>query len=407
MIPFCRTFRFAACFIHFGLLIASGFATPVRGDEPAPTTVFQNGTEGYNVFRIPALIRAANGDLLAFCEAREGGDASEIDLVLKRSSDDGRTWGSLRVVQESDDFRDLFAGEVPPITVGNPAPVVDLLDPKHPGRIWLPFTLENDRVFVTHSDDHGQTWAKRREITADVKLAEWGWYATGPVHSIQIQRGPHRGRLVVPADHRLGDDGADRGLEGAQVLISDDHGMTWRLGAIDDTYEDDLKANETTVVELADGRLYFNTRDQKGKAPGTRGGAFSEDGGDSLVDSGNDRYKWFVPEPDPLDPPVVQCSLLRVSTGPATDRRDVILFTGPDENGPSGPGRSDLRVRYSTDEAKTWRDGPLIHEGPAAYSDMVQLSGGDVGILFEAGLKGTKRYDRILFQRFDPTGLSR
>lgn len=54
-------------------------------------TVFAARTEGYNVFRIPVLIRAANGDLLAFCEAREGSDASEMDLVRKRSTDGGKT----------------------------------------------------------------------------------------------------------------------------------------------------------------------------------------------------------------------------------------------------------------------------------------------------------------------------
>ena len=97
-------------------------------------TVFHNGTDGYNIFRIPAIIRATNGDLLAFCEAREGGDASAIDLVMKRSSDEGRTWGELRVVQDKEDFRDLFGAQPPAITVGNPAPVVDHMDPEHPGR---------------------------------------------------------------------------------------------------------------------------------------------------------------------------------------------------------------------------------------------------------------------------------
>ena len=283
----------------------------------------------------------------------------------------------------------MFDGEIPPITVGNPAPVVDLLDPNHPGRIWLPFTIENDRVFVTSSDDHGANWSERREITADVKLDAWGWYATGPVHSQQIQNGPHRGRLVVPADHRLGDRGADRGPLGAQAILSDDHGLSWRLGAVDVSYEDGLNANETTVVELSDGTLYFNTRDQNGEASGTRGEAWSSDGGESF-ESRRANWQSFRPAPAALDSPVVQCALLRVG--------DRVLFSGPDENGPTGKGRSDLRIRYSDDQAQSWQDGPLIHVGPAAYSDLVPLDGGKVGVLFEAGDAGQKNaYQRIVF----------
>lgn len=359
--------------------------------EKPPVTVFKQGEEGYKVFRIPAIIRAGNGDLLAFSEARQGGDATEIDMVLKRSSDGGRTWGKLETVLESEHFLDLFGDEPPEITIGNPAPVVDHLNPDFPGRIWLPFTLENDRVFVTFSDDSGKTWAPRREITADVKKESWGWYATGPVHSIQLQNGPHRGRIVIPCDHRISDDGEDRGPNGVHSIISDDHGKTWRIGGLDETYDDGLNANETTVVELKGGVLYFNTRDQNGEAPGTRGEAWSRDGGETLV-SGSGEWKKFRPVSGVLDPPVVQCALLRASN-------DLILFSGPDENGPSGKGRSDLRLRYSSDEAKTWSDGPLIHTGPAAYSDMVNLGNGEVGVLFEAGDPGQKNaYERIQFQ---------
>lgn len=361
------------------------------------TTVFKAGTEGYNVYRIPAIIRAANGDLLAFCEAREAGDASEIDLVMKRSADQGKSWSSLQIVQESNDFQSLYPETA--ITVGNPAPVVDLLDPDHPGRIWLPFTVENDRVYVTYSDDHGQSWSKAREITKDVKLDTWGWYATGPVHSIQLQHGLHRGRLVVPCDHRLGDDGADRGPNGIQVVFSDDHGQSWKLGAIDDTYEDGLNSNETTVVELNDGSLYFNTRDQNGKAPGTRGDVYSADGGTTFTGSGDSKYKWVVPSPEVLDPPVVQCALLRVFSKKQGGKQDLILFSAPDENGPTGKGRSDLRIRYTTDETSSWIDGALIHTGPAAYSDMVLTNQSDqqLGILFEAGDAGGSPYQRIDF----------
>lgn len=386
---------------HLVVLFLGLIAAPLSAANSFTSVpVFENGADGYKVFRIPAIIQAANGDLLAFCEARTGGDASEIDLVSKRSTDQGQTWQALQIVQDHSDFVSLFEGTPPPITIGNPAPVVDLLDPQHPGRVWLPFTLENDRVFITFSDDHGKTWAPRRELTTDVKRDSWGWYATGPVHSIQIQNGKHKGRLVIPSNHRIGDKGADQGPEGSQLLLSDDHGKTWRLGAIDDTYEDDLRANETTVVELSDGRLYINTRDQQGKSPGTRGAAYSSDGGESYEPATNKDYKWFSPLSAPFDPPVVQCSLLRATPADDSAATSVILFSGPDENGPTGKGRSDLRIRFSTDDTKTWQDGPLLHTGPAAYSDMVELEPGHVGVLFEAGDKGSKSANRIDFLTF-------
>jgi sialidase-1 len=372
------------------LVGGSDFAAAQAKTEFALTHVFTAGEEGYRIYRIPALIRAANDDLLAFCEAREGGDASKIDLVMKRSTDGGKSWGKLSVVQAADDCRDLFGENPPPITVGNPAPVVDLLDPKHPGRIWLPFTVENARVFVIYSDNHGATWSVRREITAAVRKPAWGWYATGPVHSIQLTRGKYKGRLVIPCDHRIGAQGADTGTLGAHAVVSDDHGQTWRLGAVDESYGDGLGANETTVVELNDGRLLFNTRDQNGKAPGTRGVAWSRDGGESF-ESGDPAWRNFRPIAGVLDPPVVQCALQRAG-------EDLLVFSGPDQNGPSGRGRSDLRLRWSRDEGVSWQEGPLVYVGPAAYSDMVMTAQGTLGLLFECGDAGQKNaYQRIVF----------
>ncbi|MCA9043459.1 MAG: exo-alpha-sialidase [Planctomycetaceae bacterium] len=377
------------------------FASPLLAADYEFVPVFQNGTGGYNAYRIPAIVQAANGDLLAFCEAREGGDASKIDLVMKRSTDEGKSWSQLQVVQAADDFKSLFGENPPPITAGNPAPVVDHLDPEHAGRIWLPFTLENDKVFVVYSDDNGATWSPRRDITSSVKREGWGWYATGPVHSIQLQRGEHKGRLVVPCDHRLGSGGADRGPCGGHCIYSDDHGLTWKIGGVDGAYEDDLEPNETTVVELNDGRLCFNARDQNGKAPGTRAVVYSNDGGATFEHQTEGPFPIYQPLEGVIDPPVVQCSLQRMASTLDGAKSNLILFSGPDDNGPTGKGRSDLRLRYSTDETQAWHDGPLIHTGPAAYSDMVRLSGEVVGILFEAGKTGTKSYNEIWFVRVE------
>ena len=102
-------------------------------------TVFKAGEDGYHTYRIPAIVRAKNGDLLAFAEGRKNGrsDHGDIDIVLKRSSDDGKTWGPMQLVQ------DEWADPTAKVWIGNPTPVVDLLDPKHPGRIWLVFTRSN------------------------------------------------------------------------------------------------------------------------------------------------------------------------------------------------------------------------------------------------------------------------
>lgn len=375
-------------------LLACGLASGAFAEERPTAVVYQNGKGGYPNYRIPAIVQAANGDLLAFCEARQGGDASEIDLILKRSIDNGKNWHEKELVQSHEEFRGLYPADTP-ITVGNPVPIVDHLDPQHPGRIWLPFNVENERVFVIFSDDHGKSWSPPRDITPDVKREGWGWYANGPCHGIQMQHGQYRGRLVVPADHRLGQGGQDKGPNGVQVFFSDDHGQSWKLGAVDDTYEDGLNANETTVCELADGRLYFNTRDQNGDAPGNRGEAFSSDGGETFLPSGDPSYQFFKPSSPVLDPPVVQCSVWHAGN-------NLILFSGPDESGPSGPGRSDLRIRFSPDGGGTWLDGPLLHTGPAAYSDLVMLNQeqGVFGVLFEAGGPKSTRYDSIFFTTF-------
>ena len=86
--------------------------------------------------------------VLAFCEGRKtgGGDHGDLDLLMKRSTDGGRTWSPQSIVYEE--------GGDAKITIGNPCPVVD----RSTGTIWLPFCRDNKQVFITRSDDDGKTW---------------------------------------------------------------------------------------------------------------------------------------------------------------------------------------------------------------------------------------------------------
>ncbi len=318
---------------------------------PRQTPLFVAGRDGCHTYRIPALVRTNSGVLLAFCEGRRksAADHGDVDLVLKRSFDRGATWTPMQVVYDDGDH-----------TIGNPCPVVD----RETGRVWLPFCRDNDRVFVTYSDDDGATWARPREITKDVKKPSWKWYATGPGHGIQLRSG----RLLIPCDHR------DAGLKDypmrSHVIYSDDHGATWRLGGVLDS-----QTNECVAVETADGRVYLNMRSYAGKH--RRAVAWSDDGG----------LTWTPVElDDQLVEPVCQASAARVAPG-------LVLFSNP-----ASTKRMNLTVRVSRDECKTWSAGQVLWPGPSAYSDLCVAAEDSVCCLYERGL--TSPYEQIVFAQF-------
>jgi sialidase-1 len=348
-------------------------------------TVFKSGDDAYHTYRIPAIVRAENGDLLAFAEGRKdsAGDHGNIDIVMKRSKDGGESWEAMTLVQ--DEWSDPTAR----VWIGNPSPVVDLLDERAPGRIWLAFTRSNAGMFVTHSDDHGKTWAKRRDVSKETLDPDWGWCAAGPVHAIQLKRGTHKGRLVVPCDHQQ----KDAGTWGAHLMLSDDHGKTWRLGAADTrSLGDAIHPNECVAVELNDGRIYVNARDQHGSNPATRAVAYSSDGGETFDAP-------FAPEPN-ITTPVVQNSAIRFAGKSDGNDRSILIYSCPGHR----KQRRDLTILASFDEGQSWPIKTVLHKGPAAYSDLIKLDDERVGVLYEGG---EKSYGEIVFSVFEVDDLSR
>ena len=179
--------------------------------------VFVSGRENTHTFRIPALVKTKSGAILALCEARRAGrsDHGDIDLVLRRSEDDGRSWSGMRVLANNGSH-----------TMGNPAPVLD----QRTGTIWLPFSQDNKRVLLISSADDGKTWSKARDITKDVLPANWHWVGPGPGHGIQLTRGPRAGRLVVPCWAGVERDVPFGATQLSYVIYSDDAGRSWRHG---------------------------------------------------------------------------------------------------------------------------------------------------------------------------------
>jgi sialidase-1 len=354
-----RTLLATAC-----LLLAA--ALRAHAAEPEQTAVFVSGRGGYHTYRIPALLVTPKGTLLAFCEGRKdsGGDAGDIDLLLKRSLDGGKTWGKAQVVWDGAD------------TCGNPCPVVDA----RTGTVWLLLThnLGGDTqekivngtakatrtVWVAHSDDDGATWSKPAEITRDVKKPDWTWYATGPGVGIQLRDG----RLVVPCDNQVAGSKARQ----AHVILSDDGGKTWKLGGVVGP-----QCNESQVVELADGRLLLNIRSYRGN--NRRLVAVSKDRGETFSEPAEDKD---------LIEPVCQASILRYPGD-----RGGLLFSNP-----ASTKRQRLTVRLGRDDGKTWPQARVLHDGPAAYSCLAVLPDGTVACLYERGDKSP--YETITCARF-------
>ncbi|WP_079051118.1 sialidase family protein [Streptomyces curacoi] len=350
---------------------------------------FRAGREGYASFRIPAVVVSRPGTVLAFCEGRvdSARDHGHIDIVLKRSTDGGRTWGPLQVAADNNWH-----------LAGNPAPVV--LDT---GRILLVYirnhaTATEDailrgevsdadgrRIWVRHSDDDGLTWSSSKEITAQVKRPGWRWYATTPGHAIQLSTG----RVVVPANHTIPPTGTDTGTEArynsGHCLLSDDRGANWYLGYVDENTDGYVNVNETTAAELPDGRVYFNTRNDS-PSPGNRADAHSADGGKTLV-------KPFRPQAG-LAAPICEGSVLQLRDP------DVLLFSGPADPA----ARALMTIRASTDGGTTWRPVHTVDGLPAAYSDLVRIDAGTVGLLYETGDFGP--YETITFRRLPVTQLT-
>ena len=340
--------------------------------------LFISGEGGYTRYRIPALAVSTQGTVLAFCEARKftGADSDQIDLFLRRSFDNGETFEEVQVVATQEDW-----------VCGNPAPVVD----RDTGTIWL-LLCKNRKdgpegmicegkaprtVWVTSSTDDGASWAEPREITPVVKPSEWSWYATGPVHGIQLTSG----RLVIPCDHIVLKDYKRSDPYYSHILYSDDHGETWEIGG-----SPDEGTNESTVVEMADGWLYLNCRNkyQLPEGGNFRAIAWSGDGGESFSPVVHDAA---LPEP------ICQASVCRF-TDETQHGRNRVLFSNP-----ASRTRDHMTVRLSYDECRTWPVAKELHAGPAAYSDLCVAPDMNICCLYERGAGGA--YETITFARFN------
>lgn len=351
-------------------------ARPAK-DPVCETTLWSPGTGGYAAYRIPALIRTG-GTLVAFAEARRNSpsDSGDIEVVERRSTDGGCTWTPQQTV--ADNGTSVIGNQVPLVTAAGGLALITngqsgsvTQDEIQAGAVSA---ADGRRVYIQASADAGVTWSARREITSQVKLPGWRWFATGPGHGVTVERGGALGRFVVAADHT----GETRDQRGIEAMISDDSGRTWRIGAVDDhsAPDDPVRPDETSAAELLDGRLYFSSRNVDGSLqtpPLGRGYTYSLSDGSTFSAPSRPMPGLVAPE--------AEGSVLQDPGLPAGVSCHPLLYSGPED-----PAiRQHLVIRRSDDGGITWYDIAEIiaPDGPAAYSDIVKVNRTTLGIAYE------------------------
>ena len=349
----------------------------------AKQDLFEARSHGYRTCRIPAVAATGSDTVLVTAEARtgQGGDFDDSDVLLRRSIDGGKTFGS---VVKMVDHR----------TFGNgPTHNVVMIPDKDDGPVHVLFCHDYARVFSTRSDDDGITFSEPVDITHvfDKFRGEYPWRvcATGPGHGLQLRNG----RLIVPvwlSDETGTEMGA--GLRGhrpsiVSLIYSDDHGATWRRGEMVCRHGDRVgrvdvvNPSESVAVELSDGRVLFNIRSESRAE--RRLLAISPDG---VTD-------WdIVGFDDALLEPVCMAAILRYDW-PHDNEPGRILFANPRnlENRIIPPGghlardRKCLTVQLSEDDGTNWRIARALEAGPAGYSDMARLRDGTILCFYECG----------------------
>ncbi|MDG2254096.1 MAG: sialidase family protein [Opitutaceae bacterium] len=311
-------------------------------------------------FRIPSLVTAPNGDIIAAIDERvesckDLGKNRDINIVIRRSNDNGITWSKIETVV------DFPFG----ISASDPSMILD----RETNEILLFYNymdLENELgayyLHVTRSADNGRSWSKPEDITSQITKPEWAmdfkFITSG--RGVQTQSG-----LLLHTIVNL--------QSGLHVFGSKNHGKSWFL--IDTPI---LPGNESKILELADGTWMINSRLN---GPGMRQSHTSSDKGKTWTSK---------PEPSLIDPGC-NASIIRYTSTIDGFAKNRLLFS----NATKSNDRGNMTVRLSYDEGKTWTEGKTIYSGRSAYSSLTVLKNGDIGLFFEKD-----GYEENVFVRF-------
>jgi sialidase-1 len=344
--------------------VAATAVTAADGDAPEgqlQPLLGQPKFEMQQIFedeRFPNIVVARDGSVLATWGSKR--------IRARRSEDGGKTWGEEITIADPG-FQG--GGTTVDETSGD---VLVFVEDRHPP---APLT-------VYRSQDHGQTW-KAQDDTV-VKPDSQGNLPSMHMneHGITLQHGEYKGRLLRPTRFYAGKNDRSKWPEHyTNAIYSDDGGVTWQTS---EPFPEN-GTGEAAVVELSDGRIYYNSRVHWEQRPKNtrRRHALSDDGGHTWKD-------WQVvdalPDGDQHRSYGLMGGLVRL---PVKDR-DILIFSNIDT---PNARRERATVWASFDGGKTWPIKRLVFDGPSAYSSLTAgrpgaPSEGWIYLQFEGGPRG-------------------
>ncbi len=326
--------------------------------------LFTAQTKGIELYRIPVIVVSANDTILTFVEARnDQSDFAASKLIMRRSLDNGESWEQEKILLQSNSE-----------AVHNAVAIVDFVHSNaEKSIIHLLFCKGYKRAFYCRSEDDGETFSTPVEITyvfnSLKNIYPHGASAIGCGHSIQLQRGDNRGRLIAPV--WMGKIHSFHRPSKIAMIYSDDYGKSWQHGPL---IPGKLQnPSESQAVQLQDSSVYLSIRHESK----VNRKAFS------TSPNGVDNWGEMQIVPELLEP-VCFGSIARFD-------KSGLIFANPD----SVEGRRSfythkcrrqkLSVKISEDEGKTWGNTILMEEGPSGYSDLAVDSKQNIFLFYERG----------------------